>query len=83
MESVGRYGGKYDWVVELPLLTALAVSVLAERGNPNSRSSLPREIKAGQTPYWYLNLSPDIKSYVASVQTHATTGCSVTPTPSL
>jgi hypothetical protein len=64
------------------ILTALPASVIAELGNPNSRSSLASEIKAGQTPSWYMKLDPAIKSYVASVQTHATTGCSATPTPS-
>lgn len=64
------------------MLTALPGSVIAELGNAKSRSSLASEIKAGKTPEWYVQLDPAIKSYVASVQTHATTGCSITPTPS-
>jgi hypothetical protein len=63
------------------ILTALPVSVIAELGNANSRSSLASAIKAGNTPGWFLSLDPAIKSYVESVQTHATTGCSITATP--
>lgn len=63
------------------MLTALPISVIAELGNPNSRSSLASAIKAGKTPDWLVGLDPAIKSYVESVQTHATTGCSITATP--
>jgi hypothetical protein len=63
------------------ILTALPGSVLANLANPNSRSSLASAFKAGQTPQWYINLAPDIKSYVESVETHATTGCTPTATP--
>jgi hypothetical protein len=62
------------------ILTALPVSVLTDLGNAHSRSSLASQFKAGNTPDWYINLAPAVKSYVESVQTHATTGCSITPT---
>lgn len=63
------------------MLTALPTDVLAQLGNPNSRSSLASKFKAGETPDWFKSLNPAIRSYVASVQTRATTGCTPTPTP--
>ncbi|KFY09082.1 hypothetical protein V492_05641 [Pseudogymnoascus sp. VKM F-4246] len=57
------------------MLTALPGSVLGQLGNAGARSSIASAFKAGQTPSWYEDLSPEIKSYVLSVQTRATTGC--------
>lgn len=57
------------------MLTALPGSVLGQLGNSGARSSIASAFKAGQTPSWYEDLSPEIKKYVLSVQTRATTGC--------
>ncbi|KFZ14548.1 hypothetical protein V502_06027 [Pseudogymnoascus sp. VKM F-4520 (FW-2644)] len=62
------------------MLTALPGSVLGQLGNAGARSSIASAFKAGETPSWYNDLSPEIKKYVLSVQTHATTGCTPTPT---
>jgi hypothetical protein len=62
------------------ILTALPVSVLTDLGNPNSRSLLASQFRAGNTPDWYINLAPAVKGYVESVQTHTTIGCSINPT---
>jgi hypothetical protein len=51
------------------ILTALPISVIAELGNPNSRSSLASAIKVGKTPGWFVSLDPAIRSYIESVRT--------------
>ncbi|KAL5348917.1 hypothetical protein ACLOAV_006342 [Pseudogymnoascus australis] len=62
------------------MLTAVPGSILGQLGNAGARSSIASAFKAGTTPSWYESLSPEIKSYVLSVQTRATTGCTPTPT---
>lgn len=62
------------------MLTAVPGSILGQLGNAGARSSIASAFKAGTTPSWYENLAPEIKSYVLSVQTRATTGCAPTPT---
>ncbi|OBT61214.1 hypothetical protein VE03_08697 [Pseudogymnoascus sp. 23342-1-I1] len=69
-----------DATLARAMLTALPGSILGQLGNAGARSSIASAFKAGTTPSWYENLAPEIKSYVLSVQTHATTGCTPTPT---
>ncbi|OBT86764.1 hypothetical protein VE02_04210 [Pseudogymnoascus sp. 03VT05] len=64
-----------DATLARQMLTALPGTVLGQLGNAGARSSIASAFKAGQTPSWYNDLSPEIKNYVLSVQTHATTGC--------
>lgn len=69
-----------DATLARAMLTALPGTVLGQLGNAGARSSIASAFKAGQTPSWYNDLSPEIKNYVLSVQTHATTGCTPLPT---
>lgn len=76
---VGNFAAP-DPTLAREMLTALPGSVLGQLGNAGARSSIASAFKAGQTPSWYNDLSPEIKSYVLSVQTRATTGCTPFPT---
>lgn len=64
-----------DATLARQMLTAIPGSILGQLGNAGARSSIASAFKAGETPSWYNDLSPEIKNYVLSVQTHATTGC--------
>jgi hypothetical protein len=76
---VGNFAAP-DPTLAREMLTALPGSVLGQLGNEKARSSIASAFKAGHTPSWYDDLSPNVKKYVQSVQTRATTGCTPYPT---
>lgn len=55
-------------------MTDVPLSVLGELLDPNARSSLASEFKAGTTPGWYQSLPPSIRSYLNIVHTQIAEG---------
>ncbi|KAJ5106065.1 hypothetical protein NUU61_003412 [Penicillium alfredii] len=56
------------------ILAVVPVSVLWELINPQQRSSLASQFKAGSTPAWYQSLPADVKSYMSVVRSQVSAG---------
>jgi hypothetical protein len=56
------------------ILSVVPVSVIWELINPDQRSSLASQFKAGTTPAWYNALPTDVKSYMSVVKSQISDG---------
>jgi hypothetical protein len=56
------------------ILSVVPVSAIWELINPDQRSSLASQFKAGTTPAWYNALPTDVKSYMSVVKSQISDG---------
>lgn len=56
------------------VFAAVPASVLLDLLDPNKRSDLASEFKAGSTPAWYQSLPPDVRNYMGTVRSQISEG---------